>query len=537
MFINNIKMRKTALCIMSVLLAGCNSSSNSTDDKVTPTGRWMSGDLHVHSTVSSDARDTMVDILYHAFDEFNLDYVFFSNHMRDSSQDHQDNDVGKQLYYEAMRKYELPEIKYLKNRLYADKIINTTFEWDMPGHEHYNIGIIGSPEQQETILEAVKLFEYKFSYQNSVDLFDSADIARWDELGIKRYNGEDKDQAGKHQDAIKALAWLQENYSGSSYGLLNHPLRYENSYTIADIRDLNNAAPDVFFLIEGMVGGQFGNGRGDYSLSGGSAGVFGGVDPVVAKVGGWWDDLLSEGRKIWNVANSDHHFKIREPYTSSYYPGEYAKNYTFVKGEDEQAILEGLRSGQSFAAYGDLINALDFTISTNGEQASMGDEVHASSGDKVTITVRFKSPESNNLEISAGDGYFGIGDNPGVHHVDLIAGAVTGMIDADSPKYDSANNSDAKVVKSFTKSDWKVDNNGFFTMSYTFEAARNEYYRLRGTSLDYNVDGLTIDGEPQRWLGLEKDTDESDLAFRNRVNKRTYQDVWFYSNPVYLSLM
>ncbi len=522
---------------MAVILTGCQDNPSSDNENLSQSGHWMSGDLHVHSTISSDARDTITDILAYAFDEFNLDYVFFSNHMRDTSQDDLDNDVGKQLYYEAMSNYELPEINKMK-LYYDDKIINTTFEWDMPGHEHYNIGIIGSSDTQEQVLEAIKLFEYKFSYKNSIDLFDVDDVAEWDELGIKRYNGEDKeDKAGKHQDAIKALEWLQKHHANSSYGLLNHPLRYEDSYTIAEIRDLNSAAPDVFFLIEGMVGGQFGNGRGDYSLTGGSAGVFGGVDPVVAKVGGWWDALLSEGRKIWNVANSDHHFKIRTPYTSSYYPGEYAKNYTFVNGNDKKAILDGLRSGTSFAAYGDLINSLDFTINTNGQSAKMGQGIHVSSGENVTVTVRFYSPEFNNLEISAGDGNFGISDNPGVHHVDLISGSVTDLLTTNSPGYSTTDNSDAKIIKSFTEIDWNIDDSGYATMSYSFQATRNEYYRLRGTALDYNVDGLTIGGEPQKWIGLEQGNDETDIEFLNRVNKLTYQDIWFYSNPVYLSII
>lgn len=288
---------------LSACLVGCDSDSSNEQEYVRA-GEWLTGDIHVHSTISADARDTSVDILHHAFDKFNLDYVFFANHMRNDSQDNQDNNIGGKLYHEAMRDYEQPELQYLGGTLYPDKIIASTFEWDMPGHEHYNIGLIGLTQKEQ--LEATKLFEYQFSYKNRIDQFDSQDLQAWDEAGIVRHNGMNAD---KHHDAIKAMMWLQEHYPTSGYGLLNHPLRYENSYTIAQIRDLNNAAPDVFFLVEGMVGGQFNNNRGDYSITGGSAGVYGGVDPVVATVGGWWDALLSEGRHIWNVANSDHHIQ------------------------------------------------------------------------------------------------------------------------------------------------------------------------------------------------------------------------------------
>lgn len=518
------------------LIAGCNSSSDDNDLPTQPPGRWLAGDIHVHSTVSADARDTMRDILHYAFDEFKLDYVFFSNHMRDSSQDNQDNDVGKQLYYQAMLNYELPEIQALQQSRYKDKVISTTFEWDMPAHEHFNIGIF--TEAQEEFIEAVKLFEYQFSSKNTADLFEPQDVAKWEQLGIKRYNGTDEH---KHQDALKAMTWLQDNYPTASWGLLNHPLRYKKSYTISDIRDLHNAAPNVFFMIEGMVGGQLGNNRGDYNVKyasdhpDASAGVFGGVDPVVATVGGWWDALLSEGRQIWNVANSDHHFKIREPYTSSYYPGEYAKTYTYVEGEGEQAILEGLRSGNTFATYGDLIHALDFTITANGKTSTMGQSLEVKQGDQVTVTIRFKSPAYTNQEITVGDGYFGIGEHPSVHHVDLISGSVNQRIEPQMDAYYEAK-SDAEVVKSFTQEDWEVDRDGYQIIKYRFEAKRDEYYRLRGTALDYNVDGLTVGGEPQKWVQLEKYEGESERMLRNRINARIYQDIWFYSNPVFITL-
>lgn len=125
--------------------------------------------------------------------------------------------------------------------------------------------------------------------------------------------------------------------------MLNHPRRYLDSYTIAEVRELHDAAPEVFFLVEGMVGGQFSGNRGDYGDR--SSGVYGGVDPVVAEVGGWWDALLGEGRRIWNMGNSDIHFKTRPPYASSYYPGEYAKNYTWLRVKAPRPCWKGYARG------------------------------------------------------------------------------------------------------------------------------------------------------------------------------------------------
>lgn len=527
-----MKINKTALCISIALLAGCSSDDDSKPEISEPrTGEWLVGDLHVHSAVSNDARDTTVNILYHAFDEFDIDYIFFSNHMRDEGNDHQDNDIGRHIYANRLKHYELPELRSLQNRFYEDKILTTTFEWDFPGYEHYNIAIVTTPDQDDKLIEAVKLFEYKFSEKNDISQFDPADVARWEEQGIQRYN--------TAADAAKALTWLQENYPENSYGMLNHPRRYADTYTLADVRDLNNLAPDVFFLMEGMVGGQFHPyDRGDYASS--SAGLFGGADPMLAEVGGWWDSLLSEGRRIWNVSNSDYHFKISANglYTSGYYPGEYSKNYTFVsESKDELGLLEGLRSGEMFGATGNLIDALDFTIQANGQTGYMGQQdFSVSKGDSVTISVRFKSPEHTNQEIYVGDGIFGAHQNPGVHHVDIIAGSVTGLITPESDDYDSTANSDARVVASFTADDWEMDDEGYFVMTKTFQATGDQYFRLRGTALDYNEEGLTVEGEPQKWEPMVKGDEEPDIVIQNRANRLIYRDVWFYSNPVYVNV-
>ncbi|USD62777.1 hypothetical protein J4N45_25820 [Vibrio sp. SCSIO 43140] len=531
----------TIAIALLLTLTGCEqkSQSQTTAPPNTQKGDWYAGDLHVHTAVSADARDEATKVLDLAFGELGLDYVFLSNHMRDNSQDHQDNNVGKQLYHQALLTYEMPELAYLQANMYPDKSLNTTFEWDMPGHEHYNIAILGDTEQAEKVFDAIKLFEYQFSYKNTVDQFDPSDVAKWNQQGIKRYNGSTHtDRAGKHSDAIKALKWLQDNHKNNSYGMLNHPRRYVKSYTIQEIRDLNNAAPDVFFLLEGMVGGQFNKERGSYEITKGetySAGTLGGVDPMVGKLGGWWDSLLGEGRKIWNIANSDHHFKIRNTYTSSYYPGEYAKNYTFAKSKTTMDLYRGLKAGQSFGVYGDLIDALEFTLKSNGKTTVMGGELNVKAGDQVTVTVRYKSPDFNNREVNAGDEMFGIGLNPGVHHIDLIAGQVTGLIQPTDPNYGNTTNPTTKVIKSFTEEDWQLDSEGYYAMTYQFTAQANEYYRLRGTNLDYNVEGATVNGEPQITQAVIKKDNESNQDYFNRLTDRFYDDLWFYSNPIFLT--
>tara|TARA_R110002124_G_scaffold285535_1_gene464203 strand:+ start:540 stop:2162 length:1623 start_codon:yes stop_codon:yes gene_type:complete len=492
-------------------------------------GRWVTGDLHVHTALSQDARSPLSDVLDHGLGEFDLDYIALSNHMRNNSQDNNDNDVGGLLFYDALVKYEIPEVRTLQQDQYPDKLVYSTFEWDMPQHEHYNVGILWNDDNMDERLAAVQEFEYRFSNKNNLSDFAAADLQAWNDRGISRQNQ-------THEDALAALRWLQDNFPDSSYGMLNHPLRYASSYTIADIRDLNDAAPDVFFLAEGMVGNQFNGHRGDYGSSS-ADGVHGGVDPVVADVGGWWDALLGEGRHIWNVANSDHHFKTRDPYASGYYPGEYAKNYTWVAGQDEltsQGLLTALHTGETFSVFGDLIDALEFKATSPADDiAKMGDELEVKQGETVTVTIRFREPELNNRELVVNDGNH-YDENPGVDHVDLIVGDVGDRAEKGTPAYNETTNSSTQVVRSFTAADWYTDSEGYNVIEYTFTASGNQYLRLRGTNLGYNVSGLTVDGEPQRSAVVE---DPDYLRYYEKLNERNYGDVWFYSNPIFVSVL
>ncbi|GAB1097325.1 MAG: hypothetical protein Sw2LagBPW_28040 [Shewanella algae] len=510
-----------ALSLLSLaLLAGCNSD-NDTQTPEPVTGRWLKGDLHVHTAVSQDSRETQADILKWGFEDFGLDYMSLTNHMRNNSQDNEDNDLGGILFYDALTRYEKPGLASLMPN-YPGKLVYSGFEWDMPTHEHFNIAILA--DEQQT-LDAIKTFEYSFSAKNEPEDFAAEDLAAWEAAGVKRQNQ-------THADAVAALAWLQQHFPKQSYGMLNHPRRYLDSYTIAEVRELHDAAPEVFFLVEGMVGGQFSGNRGDYGDR--SSGVYGGVDPVVAEVGGWWDALLGEGRRIWNMGNSDIHFKTRPPYASSYYPGEYAKNYTWVEGEGTQALLEGLRSGNSFAVFGDLIDGLDFQMNTGKQTITMGQTLSAKAGDKVTINIRFRSPELNNKESDIGNEHYA-GINPGVHHIDLIAGDIGERAKPGTAAWQKETNDSTRVIKSFTQADWQKDSDGFYNMSFSFIADGKQYFRLRGTNLDYNVSGLTNKGTPLRSEVLPQAEGEQVQQWYNDINERNYGDLWFYSNPLFIT--
>ena len=293
------------------------------------------------------------------------------------------------------------------------------------------------------------------------------------------------------------------------------------------------------FAIEGMVGNQMEPDRGGYTAAytpeNAPLRAYGGVDYVVAKVGGVWDALLGEGRRVWNLTDSDTHFKIVNGNSSGYFPGEYAKNYVFNGAQGvptAKDLLQGLRSGKMFSVYGDLINALDFNLAGKGDRKEMGGELKVASGEKVIVTIRFKTPAKNNYEKPVDSGT-AANVKPVVDHVDLIVGDVGPKAAQGSAAYSVATNASAKVVKRFTSADWKVDADGYFTISYETTASKNQYYRLRGTNLGTDVAGLTENGEPL----ADQRTGTTDNTQRfNDINDRNYRSLWFYSNPVFVTL-
>ncbi len=498
-----------------------------------PAGRWIAGDLHTHTTQSADAdtSQTLEKILGKAFTSYGLDWMALSNHLRVSTRDETGTTLATPIPMSfGIERYEIPRVQALQAAgTYADKLIFSGFEWDMPTHDHIGIGLFDGANAST---KGIKEFEYLFTTRDAA-MFDPADVTAWKaKYGETRFNK-------SADDALQAVNWLKTNYPDSSYAVINHPSRNKGSYSIADFRAFNDAAPNIMFAIEGMVGNQMEPDRGGYTAAYIDANallrVYGGVDYVVAKLGGPWDALLGEGRRIWNLTDSDTHFKIVGGNSSGYFPGEYAKNYVFNSATGKPVardLLAGLRSGKMFSVFGDLINALDFNLASKDDRKEMGGELKVSSGDKVSITIRFKTPLKNNYERPVDSGT-SANIKPVVDHVDLIAGDVGAKALPGSAAYSIASNPSTRVVKRFTSADWKVDADGYYSVTFETTASKNQYFRLRGTNLGTDVAGLTANGEP---LADQRTSSTDNTQRFNDINDRNYRSLWFYSNPVFVTV-
>lgn len=518
-------MNILASAVMALLLSGCLLR---TPCEPIP-GQWLTGDLHNH-TYLTDGRHPPTEVFSQAF-HFGLDWLANSEHGGAYRQNPQGEKwppetlllgnppSGKMWRWQSLWHYSYPIITKARTT-YPKKNIILGYEWNVPAHDHASVGIIGPAEEGG---KAIARHEY---------LFDAADSGTSANNFLEVTN---KSTDNTHARAIAGIKWLNDYYPENSYVIINHPSR-RLLYSIADLRDFNDTAPRIAFGFEGIPGHQKAASRGNYNggpfkdATGqdltGYARTYGGADYMISRVGGLWDALLGEGRRFFTFANSDFHDTI-----GGFWPGEYAKNHTFVRDMDHNGkyslseLLESLRSGNSFIVTGDLINNLDFSLHCGGKRASMGETLESITGN-VEVRIRFRSQAKNNN-----------GDPVAVDHIDLIMGEVTGRVEkylADgstlNPAYNNASNETTRVLATFTSKDWQKNTNADGWKSIIYQAENlppGSYFRLRGSSLG---------------CGMPKETDaqcnplQDDLLKPNTAAK-AYADLWFYSNPIFVKVI
>ena len=294
--------------------------------------------------------------------------------------------------------------------------------------------------------------------------------------------------------------------------IANHPSRTASTVGVyglvspGELRDWNDAAPQVAIGMEGAPGHQAGalNAkavadpddafRGSYRR----APTMGGYDQMTARLGGFWDSMLGEGRRWWITSTSDSHRHYTEG-GSDFWPGEYSK--TYVKAARQPAdVLDGLRNGRVFTTLGDLVSELDITATTadGRSRAEIGGTLTVPRGADVTIVIRLRDPAGAN---------FG-GKTPNVARVDLIQGAVTG------PAADRTTdrNATTRVERRFTAIDWTRDGEQLSMVHTLRNVTGPLYLRVRGTN------GAEL--EPT-----------ADTA-----GEDPWSDLWFYANPVFIAV-
>lgn len=457
---------------------------------------WLAGDSHIHSHWSSGYDRTTdpptplkgSDALYptpvnaQRAREFGLSWMVTTDH---GGPNHSKLNLTE-AYEELKRsRREVPAVL----QFYG-------MEMNMPAMDHHTLIVPRSDDEWKTLF-------------NLESQFDSNDAWPVDP-------GRNSEAAG-----FRALSFMN-GLPRLPLMFANHPSRSATgvgAYGLDEPREFRNnhdLAPEVYRGMEGGPGHQASaiapdgsiktnaqgvpsGSRGSYANPG--AGTFGGFDQMTATVGGLWDSLLGEGRRFWIVATSDSHANFTETSrpAGDFWPGQFHKTYVRAhKTYDD--ILDGLRQGRVFAVAGDLVTELDVTATTaGGLTADIGGALTVTAGEDVTLTIRFRDPNTPNAH----------GDRPRVSRIDVITGDVRGRV----ANRNGDTNDTAKVVARFSADRWRVAH-GVTTITTTLPAVtRDMYVRVRGTN--------TSDLEPPM----------------DPPGEDPWSDLWMYSNPVFIDVL
>jgi hypothetical protein len=500
----------------------------------------VSGDFHQHTSFSDGAY--RIDHVMYKNDLFGLDWWAINDHgggsLRDGRSYHYDDlsqsrvevfwdqvinpsqfkgnlstlwGHRKMWMWQCLKEYSFPKVLEARS-FYPDKVIFQGFEMNLPGHQHANLCILDDQFDENAKIDRLAAFEYRF---------DDLDL----DLDGGMHQGWDKSKVAGHQKAVEAIIFLQTNYKRSSWLILAHPdwINPTKGFNIESIRELNDIAPDVCFGFEGMPGSQKNRVRGLYEYYSVGGGTYGGAGYYTSKIGGLWDALLSEGRHWWIFTNSDNHVN-----TGTFYPGEYQLTYTWVEDKSSpQSILDGLRSGNSFIETGELIDHLEFTVN----DVPMGGTAVVKNN-LARIKIRIHDPQGINKNI------YSPFNAPELNHFDLIAGKVSGKISPSDARYHESNVSTTTVIARFDKtgdvtdasgmksSAWTDLGNGWYEVDYDYNITSDSYFRLRGTNLGLNTLNETdAYGNPL-----------CDNLVGENTPAKAFNDLWFYSNPVFVKI-
>ena len=518
---------------VSLLLLGCKPGFDYAD------GSYMLVEFHQH-TAYTDGRTT-IDYLLNQGLKFGIDVAVISEHGGTSSrnaaygepygkiptwvesglalEDFKGDPTGEGIDQRMWRWQNIKEFSFKKVWEWNQKGTSTLaiqgLEWNPPGHEHASSGIItGQFDAINPNADAMAQFEYMF------------DNSSRDTTGGKEF-GWVKSTKRSKEKTLEAAKWLQTHHQYTSWIAPNHPER-ANRWHINDYRDLLDIAPDVFVAFEGMTGHQASPIRGglDKTRSYQNSHTFGGVGIQAAKIGGVWDALLSEGHRFSITSLSDFHRHVDNG-GSDFYPGEYSQTYIFMKEKTAQAFVDGLRSGNIYGVQGGLIDRLKFTAGS----ATMGETFHTGKSTvKIRILVRDPDTDNHNKWSDL--------TNPVLDHIDLIAGEMRPKVAKGTEEYSIGEYDKVKVIARFdanggntdangiTSIRWKDLGGGIKLIEYKVKITGDAYFRLRGTNHGLNVEGKTdANGNP---------LEDVPVSNSKEATKEAFEDLWFYSNPVFV---
>jgi hypothetical protein len=471
------KITPLSLCLLVATVAACQTPED------TSTRSWIAGDHHIHSrnSVGWDnddeppspirAGDGIYAIAMNATmaRRFGLSWMVATDH-------------GGPNHSKVSLEWTYPDLQ-LSREAVPEVVQFFGMEFDTPAADHTSLIIPHTHDEAERLVEIE---------------------ARW-----AKHEAWPRDpERYLEPRMLEALAHMRE-LEAPPILIANHPSRSASAIgvygqdTPAEFRNWNNTAPDVAVGMAAAPGHQAVAINPDGSIDPtGPRGWYegqptlGGFDQMTARLGGFWDSMLGEGRRWWVTANSDSHVNWREG-GGDFWPGEYSKTYVFAE-KNHQDIIEGIRGGRVFVTTGDLVSEVWVTAATGADEAHIGGQLNVASGDEVEVTVRFLDPAGLNSN----------GGSPAVRRLDVIVGEVNGHLD--DPTIDT--NPTTRVLARFTSADWSREGDYVIVTLPLPPVDHDMYLRVRGT----NSTELEPENDPQ--------------------GEDPWTDLWFYSNPIFIEL-
>jgi len=458
--------------------------------------QWLAGDHHIHSrfSVGWDKKtdpptpvlgaDAAYPIPMNAImaRRFGLSWMVATDH-------------GGPNHSKVNLEHAYPEL--LESRKAVPEVIQFYgMELNSPGADHSSVIVPHDAEEARRLHDIEHLFDKNESHPN--------DPARDSETRMI--------DALRHMDSQQRKPVVIANHpSRSATGLGAYGLD-----SPAELRGWNDAAPEVAIGMEGAPGHQaVAQTRQRFSPSAPAAYIgdkrprgfyakfptMGGFDQMTARLGGFWDSMLGEGRRWWVTATSDSHIHWSDG-GGDFWPGEYSKTYIFAE-KTHDAIMAALRAGRVFVTTGDLVSSLAVSARVEGRSATdavteMGGMLSVPRGANVRVTIRVREPQAPNAN----------GDRPRVARVDLIRGSISG------PAKDRSadRNRTTQVETRFGAGQWTREGDELVMHHVIRNVKQNSYIRVRGTN--------TSELEPL------PDPD----------NENPWKDLWFYGNPLFLKV-
>jgi hypothetical protein len=425
-----------------------------------------------------------------------------------------------------------PDIVDAREAFDDEILVFQGLEWNIPSAEHGTVFV--HPGKNEVAV----LKEFENSFDGSV-------------------KGATASSPTNEALALSGLDFLATSVTTgrvkSALFLANHPAR-KGLDSPHEIRGWRDQQPSVAIGMEGAPGHQAagmpkpyggGSGRGFYDNSptadsfaaypAESYVTWGGFDWMTATVGGLWDSLLAEGKPWWITANSDSHTiwlddSVRGPGTDfatngfhnppvhgaagpsftngDFWPGYYSRTHVGASTYSYAAVMKGLQAGRVWVDHGRLLDSLDVRVRTtgSGDGDTLGSVVQPKKGRKVQLVITIETATLPNWAQFI----------PALAKVDVIRGAVTGAVsDRDVFATPTTN-----VVKTYDV----TGQTGTIELTYDLGAADEPFYvRLRGS-----------DGKRTQ-VGLNgAAVDPSGPAVDALGNADPWQDLWFYTNPIWV---